>query len=524
MAMSRRCVRSDGTDREALARCVRKRLVLSGSLISIVAATLIAIYLLVVFPYEELDTKVQRVLGFAASAAYLAAACWYAVRKSGRYHAPVLGWLRSGRPATDADRLNVVRIPARGARLTFMCWVFAIPFFTIPSLYIDENLAMEVACTIFLGALVASAADYLIAERITRPAVALALVESDAPPDAGSLGIGPRLVLTWLLCSGVPVLMLMMVPLGRDFEEIDSAGDLAPPMIFVGSIAILTGFIGTKLATMAVTRPVRALRRAMDQLSDGDTDVRVTIDDASEIGRLQAGFNQMVAGLRERELLRDLYGRQVGVDVAREALERGTELGGQERQVSVLFVDIIGSTALAQRENPERVVELLNDFFAIVVQVVHEHGGLVNKFEGDAALCVFGAPLRQPDHAARALSAARALREQLDAHVAGFDAAIGGACGPAVAGYVGAHDRFEYTVIGDPVNEASRLTELAKQHSCRLLAAATTVTTAGEPEASRWELDGEVVLRGRDAPTRLAIVAGTEPSAAATAEPAVGTT
>jgi adenylate cyclase len=218
----------------------------------------------------------------------------------------------------------------------------------------------------------------------------------------------------------------------------------------------------------------------------------------------------MVDGLRERELLRDLYGRQVGVDVAREALERGTfELGGEEREVSVLFVDVIGSTRLAQRERPGRVVELLNEFFAIVVRVIHEHGGMVNKFEGDAALCVFGAPLPQDDHAARALAAARALRRELDAHVAGFDAAIGVAGGAAVAGYVGAQDRFEYTVIGDPVNEASRLTELAKQHACRLLAAADTVDRAGTPEAEHWELDGEVVLRGRDEPTRLAMPAGT---------------
>jgi adenylate cyclase len=249
----------------------------------------------------------------------------------------------------------------------------------------------------------------------------------------------------------------------------------------------------------------------MDELGEGDTSVRVAVDDASEIGRLQAGFNQMVAGLRERELLQDLYRRQVGADVATEALRHGTSLGGQERQVSVLFVDVIGSTAIAHRESPERVVELLNEFFAVVVEVVHSHGGIVNKFEGDAALCVFGAPAEVDDHAARALAAARALRTRLDGFASGVDAAIGVACGSAVAGYVGAVDRFEYTVIGDPVNEASRLTELAKQHSCRLLSSAVTVETAGGAESAFWEEDGEVVLRGRTEPTRLAVLAGTEP-------------
>ena len=503
----RHCRKVEGLDREALARRVRKRHIVAGSTVSAAAATLITTYLLVVFPYDEFDGGWERIAAFALSALYVAAATRYAVRTATRTHAPMLAWLASGRPADDDDRRRVLRVPLVSARITFLCWIFAVPVFALPSLLIDGGLAVEVGTTIFLGALVTSAADFLIAERITRPVVALALVESGAPDDAGWLGIGPRLLLTWLLCSAVPILMIALVPLGRDVED---PAELVPPIVFAASVAVVVGFIGTKLATVAVTRPIRALRRAMDALGEGDTDVRVTVDDASEIGRLQAGFNAMVEGLRERELLRDLYGRQVGVDVARESLERGTELGGQEREVTVLFVDVIGSTTLAQRESPARVLALLNDFFAIVVRVVHAHGGLVNKFEGDAALCVFGAPLEQPDHAVRALAAARALRAELDAHVAGFDAAIGVAGGPAVAGYVGAEDRFEYTVIGDPVNEASRLTELAKQHACRLLASATTLDAAPGPESAHWELDGEVVLRGRDEPTRLAILKGTE--------------
>ena len=136
---------------------------------------------------------------------------------------------------------------------------------------------------------------------------------------------------------------------------------------------------------------------------------------------------------------------------------------------------------------------------------MHEHEGLVNKFEGDAALCVFGAPVPQEDHAARALASARELRARIDALDGGLDAAIGVASGTAVAGYVGAEARFEYTVVGDPVNEAARLTELAKEHAERLLASGETVVAAGEPEAARWSLDGETVLRGRLCPTRLAI-------------------
>ena len=134
------------------------------------------------------------------------------------------------------------------------------------------------------------------------------------------------------------------------------------------------------------------VRQSLKQVTDGDFDVSVRVYDGSEIGLLQSGVNRMAEGLRERERLRDLFGRQVGADVAERALADSPQLGGKAREVAVLFVDLIGSTGLAEEREPEEVVSMLNAFFTDVVQVVAEHGGLLNKFEGDAALCVFGAP------------------------------------------------------------------------------------------------------------------------------------
>ncbi len=121
----------------------------------------------------------------------------------------------------------------------------------------------------------------------------------------------------------------------------------------------------------------------------------MAIDDASEVGRLQAGFNRMAEGLRERERIRDLFGRQVGHDVARAALRDGTRLGGEEREIGALFVDLTGSTSMALAMPPTEVVRLLNKFFRVVIEAIESEGGLVNKFEGDAALGVFGAPDRE---------------------------------------------------------------------------------------------------------------------------------
>ena len=238
---------------------------------------------------------------------------------------------------------------------------------------------------------------------------------------------------------------------------------------------------------------MRRLGTALRRVQQGDLDVRLLVDDGGEIGVVQAGFNEMTAGLREREHLRDLFGRYVGEEVARRALEEGVELGGELRHASVLFVDIVGSTALAQRLPPTEVVTLLNRFFQAVVRSADAEGGWLNKFEGDGALCVFGAPAPDLDHAAQALRAARSLLDELR-HLE-LDAGIGVSSGEVVAGNVGAEHRHEYTVIGQPVNEAARLTEAAKRRAGRVLASAVTVAASGE-EGRAWVQTEPVELRG----------------------------
>jgi adenylate cyclase len=474
---------------------------LAGFAINAAGAGSLGLYMFVVFPPEDERMLLTPAVGLALVALYTIVAGLTAYRRVQPHFDRMRRWLAEGRPPSSEESTDVLRLPARFARMTVYRWGLGIPLFAVPDAFVSPSFAVEVAIATFLAGLTATAAVYLATEWVLRPAFALALAP-ETSREGPSLGIGPRLLLTWLLCSGVPVLMLALIPVGRDVADPDQ---FVAPIIFAAAMALCTGLLGTKLATQAVTRPIRGLRQAVDAVASGDLGARVDVDDGSEVGRLQAGFNAMVGGLREREQLRDLYGRQVGTDVARKALEEGWKLGGRRREVSALFIDVIGSTQLAEREAPERVVALLNDFFAAVVHVVDRHGGLVNKFEGDAALCVFGAPHDLPDHAARALLAARELDARVRELDCGLEAAIGIACGTVVAGYVGAETRFEYTVVGDPVNEAARLSEIAKHREERVLASAGTLELAAADERAHWALDGEVVLRGRRTPTRLAV-------------------
>jgi adenylate cyclase len=321
-----------------------------------------------------------------------------------------------------------------------------------------------------------------------------------AHPPTGKLALGvrPRLLLTWGLSSGVPMVGVVLMFL--DPSNPDGPGHGA--VVFLVVVALLVGALATLLTARAVGQPLRDLRTAVQQVGDGDYDVSVVVDDAGEIGLLQQGVNTMAAGLAERERLRDLFGRHVGTSVAQQALAEGVSLGGELRTVAALFVDIAGSTSLVRRTGPEEMVGLLNRFFEVVVETVEAEGGLVNKFEGDAALCVFGAPAAHADAATGVLTAARTMAERLQPLP--LDAAIGVAAGPVVAGHVGAESRFEYTVIGDPVNAAARLAELAKGSRGCVLADAAVVAQATPGEMEHWEPAEEVVLRGRDRPTRLA--------------------
>jgi adenylate cyclase len=417
---------------------------------------------------------------------------------------PVLAWLRADRPPTEAEQRAVLLTPAREMVVHASLWALGAVLFSALNRAYSHDLALVVLITVALAGAGTCAVAYLLAQRVLRPVAARAL--ADHVPERPALpGLTTRILLTYTLGTGVPVVGITLVGGGVLAGVLDaSAHRLAVTALMLGAVTLVVGLGVMALTARSLADPLEGLRGAQRRVQGGDQRAHVDVYDGSELGLLQAGFNRMVDGLREREELRDLFGRQVGEDVARQALERGISLGGEEREVAVLFVDLVGSTELAHHRPPAEVVELLNDFFCVVVDVVGGEGGSVNKFVGDAALCVFGAPLQHDDAAGAALRAARTLRDRLADEVPQCDIGIGVSAGTAVAGNIGARQRFEYTVIGDPVNEASRLTELAKQRDGRVLASEAAVRRAGGEEADRWTLGDSETLRGRAEPTRLA--------------------
>lgn len=491
--------------RERIERRARWLVIIAAVLANLGGALVVLLFTSVVIPDPIELPNPERVkrINLVLFSVYLIAALPVGTLLGLRFFRRIRTFVAQDRVLDEAEQLLLLRGPLRLMSVHVLLWGIGTVAWTAVNAFFSPLLAVKVGLTCLLGAMTTCTIVYLVTERLLRPAVTAALSAS-VPRVTGLPGIVARSILAWALGAAVPVLGLVSVALIALGPADITPDDLVLMILTLGGTSLVVGLGITYIAARAVADPVESVRLALARVQAGDLEAEVPVYDGSEIGLLQAGFNHMVSGLREHERLQDLFGRQVGEDVARVALERGIDLDGELCEVAVIFVDLVGSTRLAATRPPAEVVKVLNGFFAVVVEVIGRHGGWINKFEGDAALAIFGAPLPLDDAPGRALAAARELAGGLRAAGVEIQAAIGVSAGEAVAGHIGAEQRFEYTVIGDPVNEAARLTDLAKSTPQGVLAAGSAVAVADPTEAGHWRLGDEVVLRGRTEPTRLA--------------------
>ena len=445
-----------------LVRDARRRLTclsLSGGAVGAVVVFLSIGFLIPIF-IDPGDRNALGLLNAPVLLAYFVVAAvvgtWFSFRRMNE----ALAWLTEERAPTGREHQMTLRLAADGFKLTAFTWfVGGVAMSAFNAATHSWEFAAVVAATTWLGGETACALDYLLSERILRPITARALAARMPDRNVG-LGVRWRLAMAWALGTGVPLLGVVVVAVVGLSKPGVETEYVAAAALFLGVVASCAGLLATIVAAGAIADPVISVREALERVERGELDAHVPVDDGSEVGLLQAGFNRMAEGLRERERIRDLFGRQVGEEVARAALRDGTRLGGEEREVGAFFVDLIGSTSMAVAMPPAEVVRLLNRFFRVVVDAVEAEGGLVNKFEGDAALCVFGAPVVSEDPAGDALRAARSL--------------------------------------------AARLSELAKERPERVLTSEVDLARATDAESAVWRITDSAILRGRDAPTGIA--------------------
>ena len=441
----------------------------------------------------------------------LVSAAWYLVEAGlgaaavRRLAAPAQRWLSGGGDPVAAWRAAAA-LPGRIARRWLPVVVAAIAaasWDAVAALTLD--LSFREGAALFPGSFGLFASWALLRmvalELAMRPV--LEDLADELPADA-RIEV-PRLPLRLRLLAAVPTIGAGIgITVGGITSRLGTGADtLAIASVVAPVVAFGVALLGTLIVADAVTGPIADVEQAARRVAAGDLDARVPVVSADETGDVARSFNEMVGGLRERARLHEAFGAYVDPSLAERVLAEGTDLRGEEVVVSVLFLDVRGFTALAERADAQEIVRRLNDLYDEVVPVILRHGGHANKFVGDGLLAVFGAPRRLADHADRAVAAAceiaGCVRERFGGDMA---VGVGVNSGPVLAGTIGGGGRLDFTVIGDTVNTAARVEAATRETGDDVLVTDATVALLHNHDRAFDERPA-MPLKGKERAVRL---------------------
>jgi adenylate cyclase len=424
------------------------------------------------------------------------------IRLTRRIWRPVRAWERGARDeaSTVAAWTALATLPLQYARevrrypflfgylpfMAFTTWKLHLPWYSF--------FVLTAAGTVVLayGLIV----RYFTIEVVTRPVLEklAGALPADFRIDA------PGLPLRWRLLAAAPVINVItgVVVAGLSTRgQHTNLGDLGVSWLIAVGVSFTISLELVVLVVRTLGTSLRDMQHATDLVRAGDYRARVPVVATDETGTLAQSFNTMVEGLGERERLREAFGAYVDPGLAERVLREGSDLAGEEVEVSVLCLDIRDFTAFAERSSPRQIVGTLNEFWELVVPVLLRHGGHANKFLGDGLLGVFGAPERVEDHADRAVTAAleivAAVRERYRGEL---EVGVGVNSGRVIAGTVGGGGRVEFSVIGDAVNTAARVEAATRETGDDVL---ITDFTRALLSSGRFELEpcSPVELKGK---------------------------
>jgi class 3 adenylate cyclase len=328
-----------------------------------------------------------------------------------------------------------------------------------------------------------------------------------APADAGAelLDIARPIVVTY---AKQPAKRIGMVRVGISLQRIlSTVTNTMIKFFLVSSIGILLGVLGSVALAGYIVKPIRLLVDGVKAIGDGNFEQRITIIPNDEIGDLTASFNRMAQSLQEKEFIKKTLSTYVTQQVADLILSDPAKAGiqGERRVISILFVDIRNFTSLAENTDAQKIVNLLNGYFSMMVDIVIKYEGTIDKFLGDALMALFGAPLSFKDHAEKAVLAALEIKKAMYAfnesltaeHLGPIRIGIGVSSGEAIVGNIGsAGKKMEYTAIGDTVNIAQRLQSVSR-HSNIIISQKTHDLVKHKFEIKPQE---PVLVKGKDKP------------------------
>lgn len=292
--------------------------------------------------------------------------------------------------------------------------------------------------------------------------------------------------------------------------------------LIVFGLAMLLLTLAALLVARNLQTPLSRIIEAIHAISQGDLSTRIGLERSDELGVMSQQFDRMAEQLQDREFVRETFGRYLSRSIAAEVLSQrdGLILGGEERVVTVLFVDLVGYSTISEHMSPAQVVLMLNEYLGAMNEVVDRYQGTVIEFVGDAIFAVFGAPQYQIEHAQQAMGCALAMLAELQAlnqawcesglarswqpsGIAAISSRIGLHSGRVIAGNIGSKNRIKYSVIGDTVNVASRLETLNKQYGTRVIISREVYVQLPYHQMDLFVDRGPVQVKGRKHPVQI---------------------
>ena len=260
---------------------------------------------------------------------------------------------------------------------------------------------------------------------------------------------------------------------------LEPAREVQRKAYYISGIVISVSLFLCFLFSMSLTGPLEKLAEMIEVVSKGNFEVkaRSQVHSHDEVGDLAEAFDHMTEGLKERDKVKNLFSKFHGSSVAEDLIKNDIVVGGTKKEVTVFFSDIRGFTQFSEGHTPEEVVGMLNEYFGVMVKIINQRGGVVDKFIGDAIMAVWGAPHTSEDDTLHAIQAALEMRVKLNElnelratrNQTPILIGMGIHCGPAISGTIGSEERMEYTVIGDTVNMTSRIEASTKAFGTDLL-------------------------------------------------------
>ncbi len=455
------------------------------------------------------------------------------------YNRPVTRVLKRGSDQAETDTLSKAKIRILNVtRFTLLlCWIYTLVKFIL-ALYVQwmyagslslMNVVFLTMVCVFYG-IIASTIVLAISDTHIFKFIPRIYPNEEIyweKREGRNLTIDTRIRLMVLTTSIIPLALLLYIHLISQGAAISSMAehlmakdeiailDELPAFLWllfalgVTFFSIIISLMVSNGIRKSIVHPLSNMVKKMHKASEGDLSVKATVFTNDEIGQLRASYNTMLDGLKQRDYIKDTFGKFMSLEIAREILDHGKiDLGGEEVEGTILFSDIRNFTAMSSKMSAREVVDFLNDFFSHIVEPILSNHGVVNKYIGDCVMALFGVPNKIDEHPDMAVLSALDMRKALAAYnrqrrEQGKDPiniGIGIHSGTLISGNIGSRDRLEYTVIGDTVNVASRIESQTKNLDCDILISKETYSRLSENTRGkiRWETCHDVRVKGKD--------------------------